>query len=245
MWRLPTSCGSSPSRAGIFRRSRSSIATPALERCRRRRRSRRSRDGRPNLRAMPPATACSTMVADVYAYLMRTVRTGDTIFIFGFSRGAFTARVVAGLIHRCGVLKPEFMGLIPYALDLYRPHEPLDDVVAKFVRLFSRPWRVHFLGLWDTVKAFGVIWPKSLPHLRFTIGKHRPARDGARRAPHHVRADDVGRYGRRRTGHTGTVHEASHAASIDRSRPECEGGLVRRLPFRRRGRTSGEARQPL
>jgi uncharacterized protein (DUF2235 family) len=106
-------------------------------------------------------------VADLYAYLMRTLREGDHMFIFGFSRGAFTARVLAGLIHRCGVLKPEFTSLIPYALDLYRPHDALDDVVAKFVRLFSRRWRVHFLGLWDTVKAFGVLWPKSLPHLRF------------------------------------------------------------------------------
>jgi uncharacterized protein (DUF2235 family) len=106
-------------------------------------------------------------VADLYTYLMQTFHEGDRIFIFGFSRGAFTARVVAGLIHRCGVLKPEFPSLIPYALDLYRPHQALDDVVAKFVRLFSRRTRVHFLGLWDTVKAFGVIWPKSLPHLRF------------------------------------------------------------------------------
>ena len=106
-------------------------------------------------------------VADLYTYLMRTLHDGDRVFIFGFSRGAFTARVLAGLIHRCGVLKPEFTSLIPYAIDLYRPHKPLDDVVAKFVRLFSRPWRIHFLGLWDTVKAFGVIWPKSLPHLRF------------------------------------------------------------------------------
>jgi uncharacterized protein (DUF2235 family) len=47
-------------------------------------------------------------VADLYAYLMRTLHEGDSIFIFGFSRGAFTARVLAGLIHRCGVLKPEF-----------------------------------------------------------------------------------------------------------------------------------------
>jgi uncharacterized protein (DUF2235 family) len=106
-------------------------------------------------------------VADLYSYLMRTLGEGDRIFIFGFSHGAFTARVLAGLIHRCGVLKPEFKGLIPYALELYRPHEPLDDVIKRFVSLFSRRWRVHFLGLWDTVKEFGVIWPKSLPHLRF------------------------------------------------------------------------------
>jgi uncharacterized protein (DUF2235 family) len=111
-------------------------------------------------------------VSDVYAYLMQTLGPRDKIFIFGFSRGAFTARVLAGLIHRCGVLKPEFTSLIPYALDLYRPHQPVDDVVAKFVRLFSRPASVHFLGLWDTVKAFGVIWPKSLPHLRFNASVH-------------------------------------------------------------------------
>lgn len=106
-------------------------------------------------------------VADVYAFLMRTIGEHDRIFIFGFSRGAFTARVLAGLIHRCGVLKPDFESLIPYALDLYRPHKEQTDVVAKFVKLFSRQRRVHFLGLWDTVKAFGVLWPKSLPHLRF------------------------------------------------------------------------------
>ena len=124
-------------------------------------------------------------VADIYGYLMRALRSSDDeIYIFGFSRGAFTARTIAGLIHRCGVLKPEFTSLIPYALDLYRPHEPLDDVVAKFVRLFSRPCRVHFLGLWDTVKAFGVIWPKSLPHLRFNpsvdIVRHALALDERR-----------------------------------------------------------------
>jgi uncharacterized protein (DUF2235 family) len=113
-------------------------------------------------------------VADLYAYLMDVLGDHDQLFIFGFSRGAFTARVLAGLIHRLGVLKPEFKSLIPYALDLYRPHRPvdgahveLDDVVAKFRTLFSRPCSVHFLGLWDTVKAFGVLWPRSLPHLRF------------------------------------------------------------------------------
>ena len=113
-------------------------------------------------------------VADLYTHLMDTFTDGDRVFIFGFSRGAFTARVIAGLIHRCGVLKPEFASLIPYALDLYRPHRPvdgardeLDDVVARFRALFSRPCCVQFLGLWDTVKAFGVFWPKSLPHLRY------------------------------------------------------------------------------
>ena len=106
-------------------------------------------------------------VADLYAYLMDVLGDHDQLFIFGFSRGAFTARVLAGVIHRCGLLRPKFASLIPYALDLYRPHERVEAVETKFVSLFSRPRRVHFLGLWDTVKAFGVLWPKSLPHLRF------------------------------------------------------------------------------
>jgi uncharacterized protein (DUF2235 family) len=106
-------------------------------------------------------------VEEMYAYLMDTYRDGDKVFIVGFSRGAFTARVLAGLLYRCQLLKPEFKNLIPYALDLYRPHVVQDDVVDEFRSLFSRSCRVHFLGLWDTVKAFGYLWPKSLPHLRF------------------------------------------------------------------------------
>jgi hypothetical protein len=76
-------------------------------------------------------------------------------------------RVLAGLLHRCGLLRQEFANLIPYALDLYRPHKAQADVVAEFRELFARDCRVHFLGLWDTVKAFGILWPRSLPHLRF------------------------------------------------------------------------------
>jgi uncharacterized protein (DUF2235 family) len=106
-------------------------------------------------------------VADLYASLMDTYRKDDRVFLFGFSRGAFTVRVLAGLLHRCGLLLPDFKNLIPYALDLYRPHKPLETVIAEFRALFSQPCRIHFLGLWDSVKAYGAIVPQSLPHLRF------------------------------------------------------------------------------
>src|SRR2546427_305301 len=42
-----------------------------------------------------------------YRWLMERYNPGDEIFLFGFSRGAFTARSLAGVIARCGLLKPD------------------------------------------------------------------------------------------------------------------------------------------
>ena len=46
----------------------------------------------------------SRNVRDLYEFLCRHYRQDDNIYLFGFSRGAFTARTLAGLIVRCGVL---------------------------------------------------------------------------------------------------------------------------------------------
>jgi Uncharacterized alpha/beta hydrolase domain (DUF2235) len=48
----------------------------------------------------------SRNVRDLYEFLCRHYRKGDQIYIFGFSRGAFTARSLAGLIAKCGILDP-------------------------------------------------------------------------------------------------------------------------------------------
>jgi uncharacterized protein (DUF2235 family) len=95
------------------------------------------------------------------------------IYLIGFSRGAFTVRVLAGLVHRCGVLRkarPRFSARFREAYRRYKPHV-LDDEQLKKVESFKSREQVHtpcirFLGIWDTVKAYGGIWPKSLPHLR-------------------------------------------------------------------------------
>jgi uncharacterized protein (DUF2235 family) len=105
-------------------------------------------------------------VTDLYSYLVATYEDRDTVHLVGFSRGAFTVRILAGLLHRCGLLRPECTHLIPYAYELYRPHVPDTPVIEEFRGLFSRPCPVHFMGLWDTVKAYGALWPISLPHLR-------------------------------------------------------------------------------
>ena len=45
-----------------------------------------------------------------YRWLMEHYNPGDEIYVFGFSRGAFTARSLSGVISRCGLLKPEAGG---------------------------------------------------------------------------------------------------------------------------------------
>jgi uncharacterized protein (DUF2235 family) len=94
----------------------------------------------------------------------------SVIYLIGFSRGAFTVRVLAGLIHRCGLLRPQhpnFSAAFSRAYALYKPHLPDTTEVTRFKddEQVSTPC-VRFLGIWDTVKSYGGIWPRSLPHLR-------------------------------------------------------------------------------
>jgi uncharacterized protein (DUF2235 family) len=93
----------------------------------------------------------------------------DRIYLFGFSRGAFAVRVLAGLLYRCG-LPPKDADLdkcFAEAYKIYKPHLKKPRRIAKFKAKFkTREVDIHFLGIWDTVKAYGGIWPKSLPHLR-------------------------------------------------------------------------------
>jgi uncharacterized protein (DUF2235 family) len=134
-------------------------------------------------------------VVELYAYLMREYEPGDRIFLFGFSRGAFTVRALAGLLHVCGLLRREDEHLLPHAIGLYRTselrirralrcaglrhaprsdhdHAARDARALEFKRTLSRKCPVHFLGVWDTVKAYGWIWPQSFPALRHNPSVH-------------------------------------------------------------------------
>jgi len=93
---------------------------------------------------------------------------GDEIFVFGFSRGAYTARSLVGLIDRIGIMSPSSMigGHYPTALGMYRrlggkrlgnrKSPPTDDEWADFRAAHSRLVPVDFLGVFDTVGALGV-----------------------------------------------------------------------------------------
>jgi uncharacterized protein (DUF2235 family) len=108
-------------------------------------------------------------VIQAYMWLMAQYDEGDRIFIFGFSRGAFTARSLAGLISKCGLLKSGSPVSITQLYDRYKkgtsPHtirelahvkasdlKPEDHLIAKY----SMAVPIWFQGVWDTVGALGV-----------------------------------------------------------------------------------------
>ena len=67
----------------------------------------------------------SDHVTDAYRFLMRYYQQGDRIFIFGFSRGAYTARALIGLLNRPGLLRPGSENLVPYAVRQYATNKAL------------------------------------------------------------------------------------------------------------------------
>lgn len=77
--------------------------------------------------------------------------------MFGFSRGAYTARSTAGLVRNCGILKKALADRIPEAYAMYRSKEKPDSPNAvAFRNADSTTVGIKFVGVWDTVGALGV-----------------------------------------------------------------------------------------
>jgi uncharacterized protein (DUF2235 family) len=112
-----------------------------------------------------------------YRFLIFNHAPGDEIYLFGFSRGAFCARSLAGLIRNCGVLEKRAAAAIPEALALYQSrgaasHPDAAEAMAfrarhaqpAFTSAADRaarpearePLRLAFLGVWDTVGSLGL-----------------------------------------------------------------------------------------
>lgn len=93
-------------------------------------------------------------VVRAFRFICENWRPGDRIWIFGFSRGAYAARVLAGLIHQVGLLRPEQAHLADFALKAYKQSSDSDDLSIGWAfahAVGSREVSIHFLGLWDTV----------------------------------------------------------------------------------------------
>ncbi|KAG2117068.1 uncharacterized protein F5147DRAFT_567534 [Suillus discolor] len=109
----------------------------------------------------------SRTIMGAYRWLSDTYRPGDKIFLFGFSRGAYQVRVLAGMIHEIGLILPGNIEQIPYAYELYsainsgRQKDKL--LAAGFRSTFSRRVVIHFIGVWDTVSSVGIRKEKILP----------------------------------------------------------------------------------
>lgn len=124
-------------------------------------------------------------LGDAYRFLTFNYTPGDEIFVFGFSRGAFTARSFVGLLRNCGVVARSQAGRIGDAIAWYRERSPSkapDSLPSRRFRAEVSPavcvdegedeWRqamiggyspgsapvlaVRYLGVWDTVGALGV-----------------------------------------------------------------------------------------
>lgn len=101
-------------------------------------------------------------VMSAYAWLAQHYEVGDHIFLFGFSRGAFTARSLGGMLSRCGLI--DIAGL-----ESKVGWQRVETVFNEGYQKHGQPWRVadwkfraepqlpiHFIGVWDTVGALGI-----------------------------------------------------------------------------------------
>ena len=93
-----------------------------------------------------------------YDWLARRYIPNDEIWILGFSRGAYTARSLIGLIRKCGLLHISSPVLLKSTEELYcySAIHPDDRQCKEFRARNSREVRIQFLGVWDTVGALGI-----------------------------------------------------------------------------------------
>ncbi|CAE6520488.1 unnamed protein product [Rhizoctonia solani] len=99
-----------------------------------------------------------------YQFLMKYYNEGDRICLFGFSRGAYTARALAGMLHKVGLLPPGNAEQIPFAYQMYKRTDLAGfQQSAGFKKAFSREVKIEFMGVWDTVSSVGLLWPRHLP----------------------------------------------------------------------------------
>jgi len=100
-------------------------------------------------------------ILDGYRYIVQNYEPGNKIYLFGFSRGAYTVRALCGLINNCGIVKRPDAKLIENAWKIYKSnkkkHSPKGEDAIQFRRQHCHQSRkVHFIGVWDTVGALGI-----------------------------------------------------------------------------------------
>lgn len=102
-------------------------------------------------------------IVDVYKFLMQHYQPDDKVYLFGFSRGAYTVRVLAGILNKCGVLDDGCYNLIPFMLKIY--YQQNNTEIAKgFKATFSKDCKPVMIGVWDTVKSLGYFFGKRFVH---------------------------------------------------------------------------------
>jgi type VI secretion system (T6SS) phospholipase Tle1-like effector len=102
----------------------------------------------------------SRNVLQGYYFLVDNYQLGDQLYFFGFSRGAYTVRSLAGFIRNSGLLKKEHRDRIDEAWKLYRSRSkntgPRGNVAQQFRAMYSYEPVIIFIGVWDTVGSLGI-----------------------------------------------------------------------------------------
>jgi uncharacterized protein (DUF2235 family) len=104
----------------------------------------------------------SQNIRKAYRWIIHNYEPGDDLYFFGFSRGAFTARSLVGLIRNCGILRDDARGRIEAAYAFYRNRDPATHprtlVAQEFRDRNSHPGipSIKCVGVWDTVGSLGV-----------------------------------------------------------------------------------------
>ena len=124
------------------------------------------------VRGLAFGAGLSANVEEAYSYLMDYWEPDDRVFLFGFSRGAYSVRVLAGLLYAVGLLPRGNQNLLPYVMRLFKGSrgEPNNSEYWKLLNEFrwtfarkvngddQRRFPVYFLGVWDTVSSVGWVW---------------------------------------------------------------------------------------
>ena len=123
-------------------------------------------------------------LGEAYTWLMQAWNPGDRIFLFGFSRGAYTARALSGMLRTIGLLYPGSENLVPYAVaefarrrgDEKNHWADIDEFSGNFSRKVAgrSTVPVAYLGAFDTVKAAGILkWDIKWPYTRKLVNDAR------------------------------------------------------------------------
>ena len=103
----------------------------------------------------------SRNILQAYRFIIKNYEPGDELYFFGFSRGAFTVRSLAGLIRNSGILKVENLDKVDAAYRIYKSrkpeHQPREVEATLFRKTFAvaETTQIKFIGVWDTVGALG------------------------------------------------------------------------------------------
>jgi uncharacterized protein (DUF2235 family) len=96
-------------------------------------------------------------IKEGYTKIAHVYEAGDPLFLFGFSRGAFTARSLAGMIAACGLPTENFTDdLVETAFQAYRDKDDRQSLLEKLKGCNMYPAKITMVGVWDTVGSLGI-----------------------------------------------------------------------------------------